>query len=82
MPMTAFMRDHGLFMGTDGLHFDLAQFRKIRDVAEAVVNDHRAGNLTGVWKELDLSGDNDADYSGEYILTALDVLNLLYAKEQ
>lgn len=26
MPMTAFMRRHGLFMDTDGLHFDLTQF--------------------------------------------------------
>ncbi len=66
MPMAAFMRQHGLFMDTDGLHFDLTQFGAIRTLAEKVISEHDAGRLDGVRKELDLSGDEDADYDGGY----------------
>jgi hypothetical protein len=61
MPMATFMRKHGLFMDADGLHFDLAQFNAIRDLAKKVITEHEAGNLDGVWRELDLSGDEDVD---------------------
>jgi hypothetical protein len=74
MPMAAFMRKHGLFMDAEGLHFDLSQFDAIRDIAGKVVAEHQAGELDGVWKEFDLSGDEDADYDGGYILTALDLI--------
>jgi len=48
MPMASFMRDHGLYMDADGLHFDLAQFPAIREVAGKVIDEHEAGNLEGV----------------------------------
>lgn len=82
MPMAAFMRQHGFFMDDDGLHFDLAQFGVIRALAEKVIAEHQAGRSDGVWKELDLSGDEDADYDGGYILTALAALELLYGAQK
>lgn len=82
MPMAAFMRRHGLFMDTDGLHFDLMQFGDIRTLAEKVISEHESGRLDGVWKELDLSGDEDADYDGGHILTALATLDLLYGAQR
>ena len=45
MPMATFMRKHGLFMDGDGLHFDLAQFNAIRDLAEKSHNRTRGGQL-------------------------------------
>jgi hypothetical protein len=82
MPMAAFMREHGLFMDEDGLHFDLAQFGAIRELAGKVISEHQDGKLDGVWKELDLSGDEDVDYDGGYILTALAALELLYGAQK
>lgn len=82
MPMAAFLRAHGLFMDVEGLHFDLSQFSVIRGIAEKVIAEHEAGNLDGVWRELDLSGDEDVDYDGGYILTALAALDLLYGQKK
>jgi len=82
MPMAAFLRRHGLFMDEDGLHFDLTQFRIIRELAEKVVAEYEAGHLDGVWKELDLSGEDDANYDGDYILTALAALELVYGSKE
>jgi hypothetical protein len=82
MPMATFMRKHGLFMEADGLHFDLAQFNAIEALAKKVIAEHEAGNLEGVWRELDLSSDEDVDYDGGYILTALAALELMYGSER
>jgi hypothetical protein len=82
MPMAAFMRTHGLFMAADGLHFDLTQFNAIRDLAKRVITEHEAGNLGGVWRDLDLSGEQDVDYDGGYILIALAALELMYSPRQ
>jgi hypothetical protein len=82
MPMATFMRKHGLFMDADGLHFDLSQFNAIRNLAEKVVTEHEAGNLDGVWKELDLFGEEDVDYDGGYILIALAALELMYGPQK
>lgn len=57
MPMAAFLQDHGLFMDGDGLHFDLAQFDAIREIAGKVISEREAGKLDGVWQRFDLSGD-------------------------
>jgi hypothetical protein len=81
MPMASFMRQHGLFMDADGLHFDLAQFNAIKELAEKVITEHEAGDLDGVWRELDLSGDECVDYDGGYILTALAALELMYGPQ-
>jgi hypothetical protein len=81
MPMAAFLHKHGLFTDDDGLHFDLAEFNAIRELAKKVIVEHEAGNLDGVWRELDLSGDEDVDYDGGYILTALAALELMYGPE-
>jgi hypothetical protein len=64
------------------LHFDLATFPVIRELAEKVIAEHQAGRLDGVWKEFDLSGDEDADYDGGYILTALAALELMYGSKR
>lgn len=80
MPMAAYLKDHGLFMDGDGLHFDLAQFDAIRDTAGRVITEREAGKLDGVWKQFDLSEDEDLDTNGGYILTALAVLELLYGR--
>lgn len=82
MPMAAFMRKHGLFMDADGLHFDLSQFDAIREIAGKVVTEREVGELNGVWKEFDLSGDEDADYDGGYILTVLAALELIYGSRK
>lgn len=81
IPMSAFMRRHGLFTDSDGLHFDLAQFGAIRDLANKVIAEHEAGNRGEVWFQLDLSTDEDADTSGSYILTALAALELMYGSQ-
>ncbi|MGY3584076.1 hypothetical protein ACVIGB_006865 [Bradyrhizobium sp. USDA 4341] len=78
MPMAAFLRKHGLFSDADGLHYDLVQFGVISDLATKVINERRAGNLEGVWREFDLSTDDDMDNDGGYILTALAALELMY----
>ncbi|MHC2331747.1 hypothetical protein [Bradyrhizobium sp. USDA 4454] len=78
VPMAAFLKSHGLFMDDEGLHFDFSQFDPIREVAVKVVTEHDAGNLDGVWKQFDLSTDEDADYNGEYILLALAALAVMY----
>jgi hypothetical protein len=82
MPMAAFMRKRGLFMDADGLHFDLAQFDAIRKLAERVIAEHEAGDFDGVWRELDLSGDEAVDDDGGYILTALAALELIYGSQK
>lgn len=82
MPMAAFLRRNGLYMDDDGLHFDLATFPVIRELAEKVIAEHQAGRLDDVWKEFDLSGDEDADYDGGYILTALAALELMYGSKR
>lgn len=74
MPMADFMRKNGLFMDVDGLHFDLAQFNAIRELAERVIAEHEAGDLNVVWREFDLSDDEGVDYDGGYILNALAAL--------
>lgn len=79
MPMADFLQRHGLFVDGAGLHFDLAQFDAIREMAGKVVAEREAGKLDGVWQEFDLSEDDDIDTNGGYILTALAVLDLLYA---
>lgn len=78
MPMADFLREHGLFMDHEGLHFDLAQFGAIRELADKVITEREADDLDGVWRQLDLSTDEDADENGSYILTALAALELLY----
>lgn len=79
MPMADFMRQHGLFMDGEGLHFDLGQFDVIRQLANSVIDEHECGDFNGVWKQLDLSTDEDADYDGGYILAALSALEMMYA---
>lgn len=82
MPMAAFLREHGLFVDGDGLHFDLAQFAPIREIAVKVIAERQAGNRDGVWKQFDLSTDEDLDYDGGYILTVLAALELMYDPPQ
>jgi hypothetical protein len=82
MPMAAFLRKHGLFSDEDGLHYDLTQFGVISDLANKVINERRAGNLDGVWREFDLSTDDDMDNDGGYILTALAALELMYGPKK
>jgi hypothetical protein len=78
MPMAAFLHEHGLFSDYDGLHYDLAQFGAVRELANKVINERRANNLDGVWREFDLSTDDDIDNDGGYILTALAALEVMY----
>lgn len=80
MPMAAFLKRHGLFMDGEGLHYDLSQFSAIRELAGKVISERRADNLDGVWKEFDLSSDDDIDNDGGYILTALAALELMYGR--
>lgn len=82
MPMAAFMRKQGLFMDAEGLHFDLSRFGPIREIAGKVITEYEAHHLYGVWRELDLSGDDDANYNGYYILTALGALELMYGSKR
>lgn len=64
---------------TDGLHFDLAQFGAIKDIAEKIIAAQSAGDSDGVWREFGLLGEEDVDDSGGDILTALAALELMYA---
>ena len=82
MPMAAFLRKHGLFMDEDGLHFDLTQFRIIRDLADKVIAEYEAGHLNGVWKKFDLSGEDDANCDGGYVLTAITALESIYGPKE
>lgn len=78
MPMADFLQAHGLFVDGEGLHFDLAQFPAIRDLAETVIRDYQAGDRDGVWKRLDLSEDEAVEGNGTYLLVVLAALELLY----
>jgi len=78
MPMAEFLSQHGLFMDSEGLHFDLAQFGDIKEMAGKVIKEREANNLDGVWKQFDLSTDEDMDGDGTYILVATAVLECLY----
>lgn len=82
MPMAAFLRRHGLFANYEGLHYDLAQFGAIRELANKVISERQANNLDGVWREFDLSSDDDADNDGGYILTMLAALELMYGPKK
>ena len=82
MPLAAFLRSHGLFLDDEGLHFDFSQFDPIRTIAVKVIAERDAGNMDGVWKEFDLSTDEDVDYDGGYILTALAVLEIMYGQKR
>lgn len=78
IPMAEFMSGRGLFADAQGLHFDLAQFGAIGDLAQRVIAEHQAGNTGKIWAQLDLSTDEDADNDGGYILTAIAALRLMY----
>lgn len=78
MPMADFLREHGLYVDGEGLHFDPAQFKAIRSVAETVIHDEQAGDRDGAWKRFDLSEDEDVEGNGTYILVVLAVLDRLY----
>lgn len=78
MPMAAFLEQHGLFVDDEGLHFDLSQFGEIRALADKVIAERGANNLKGVWREYDLSSDDDINNNGGYILTALAAIQALY----
>ncbi len=82
MPMAAFLQRHGLFADYEGLHYDLAQFGAIREFANKVISERQANNLDGVWREFDLSSDDDADNDGGYILTILAALELMYGPKK
>lgn len=79
MKMAEYMRDHGLFLDGQGLHFDIAGFPAIRQMAREVVAQREAGPSGGVWEALDLEGGEDADTNGTYVLVALATLEVLYA---
>ncbi len=78
MPMADFLKQHGLFMDYEGLHFDLAQFGAIRALADKVIAEREADNLNGVWRQYGLSSDEDIDNNGGYILSALASIEALY----
>ena len=80
-PMANLLQKHGLFMDDEGLHFDLAQFDGIRELADKVIAEREANHLDGLWRDLDLSSDEDVDNDGDYILTALAALKLLYGRQ-
>ncbi|MDE2331047.1 MAG: hypothetical protein KGK16_09725 [Bradyrhizobium sp.] len=82
MPVAAFLRQHGLFADYEGLHYDLAQFRDIRELAKKVISERQANNLDGVCRAFDLSSDDDADNDGGYILTILAALELMYGPKK
>ncbi len=78
MPMADLLQQHGLFLDDRGLNYDLAQFDAIGQIANKVIAERQAGYLDGVWKQLDLSTDEDMDSNGTYILTALTALEIPY----
>lgn len=82
MPMAAFLRSHGLYVDDEGLHFDLSQFDPIREIAVKVIAERDSGKMDGVWKQFDLSTDEDIDYDGGYILTALAALEIMYGQKR
>lgn len=78
MPMAGFLREQGLFVDGEGLHFDPAQFPKIRAIAETVISEYKAGNRDDLWARFDLSEEEDVDGNGTYLLIVLAALDLLY----
>ena len=78
MPMADFLRQHGLFLDSQGFNFDLDQAGSIKQVADKVIAERQAGYLDGVWKQFDLSTDEDIDTNGGYILIVLAAIEILY----
>lgn len=81
MPMADYLQKHGLFLDRNGLNFDFDEFDAIRYTANEVISQRQAGDLDGVWKQFDLSTDEDVDTNGGYILIALAVIDALYGQE-
>lgn len=82
MPMADLLQQYGLFLDDRGLNYDLAQFGAIGQIANKVISERQAGYLEGVWKQFDLSTDEDMDSNGTYILTALAALEVLYGPDR
>lgn len=76
--MADFLRRHGLQVMFDGLNFDLAQLDAIEAVATRVVSEGKSNNFDGAWREYGLSSPDDVRNNGEYLLTAIAAIRLLY----
>lgn len=79
---TAMMLTHGLYIDGDTLEVQEDQLEYIEDEALRVIASFDNGGQTSrAWEEYGLSGDNDVDYNGGYILIFIEALRA-YIGEQ
>jgi hypothetical protein len=70
-----FMQSQGLHWDGVWINFDVGRFPIIRAIADRVREDYEKDPMVrDLWNCLELSGDDDVDYNGGYITTALDIL--------
>lgn len=79
--MTDWLKERGLFTSLDPsgakcLHFDRSRFDEISKMAGSIIDEYDSVN-GDPWEEFGLSGDDDVDYNGGYILIVVGVLELL-----
>lgn len=75
VPMTLWLAEHRLYF--DGsLHFDPSEFDVISERAQAIIDEYEGAPGT-LWEDFGLSGDDDVDYNGGYILIFLETIREL-----
>lgn len=62
------LRENGLYVENDYLHYDPTKFSNI-DFLTRLVDEGYEGILqnSNIWEFMELSGDDDVDYNGSYI---------------
>lgn len=71
--VASFLRQHGLFVEGDHVHYDPFQRGPIETLARTIIDEYDSG-AGETWKAYHLQGDDDVDYNGGYILIFLDLL--------
>lgn len=68
------MKSFGLDAGEEGVTWDPAKLNRIEELANQVMDEYDSEGSGKVWEQYDLSGDDDVDYNGGYILMFIDCL--------
>jgi hypothetical protein len=72
---SAFLRDHGLYVDGDHVHYDPTQHGAIELQCNAFIDEYDDdGGPADSWTQFGLQGDDDVDYNGGYVLVFLELV--------
>lgn len=72
---SAWLKERDLFIENDTLTFNLDTYPQIAQMCLAIQREYDYNAQSGpLWKEFDLSGDDDVDYNGGYLIIAMDII--------